>query len=331
LRVHSRREPQETDLMINGWARRGASIKWLAVAGLLLLPRLAFAQLNGFNIKGDQGLKAGSQAPQGIYAGAPLVWYNTKTVKNKDGKAITANGDLTLFLGGPLINVVTPRKLFGANYGFMVVFLFANARLELPRLDQNPSAGISDLYVQPFNLGWHTRRADVLTGYGLFMPTGRYTAGADNNTGLGMWGHEAFLASTLFLDEKKSWHATTTAALEFHSKKKDSDAQVGTLLTSEGGVGRDFVKGAISTGLAYYAQWKLTDDTLTGAPALLVRGKNRVAGLGPELTLPIATKTTVYGFLTLRYQWEFGARTTTEGDALNILVVLPLKPIKIAP
>lgn len=330
-RGHSRREPQEVKLVNTRSFPGGPLPSWVAACGLCLLPHSAFAQLNGFNIKGDQGLKAGSQAPQGIYVGAPLDWYNTNTVKNKDGKAISANGDLTLFLGGPLINVVTPHKMLGANYGFMAVLPFANARLELPRLDQNPSAGVSDFYVQPINLGWHTARADVLTGYGLFIPTGRYAANADDNTGLGMWGQEAFLGSTLFLDEKKSWHAATTAAFEFHSKKKDSDAHVGTLLTLEGGLGREFLRGAVSTGLAYYAQWKLTEDTLTGATALLVRGKNRVAGLGPELTLPIATTTTVYGFLTVRYQWELGARTTTEGDALNILVVLPLKPIKINP
>ena len=223
------------------------------------------------------------------------------------------------------------KKLLGANYGFMLVVPFANARIELPRLDQNPGPGFSDLYIQPFNLGWHTRQADVITGYGVFAPTGRYTAGAKDNTGLGMWGQEAFIGSTVFFDEKKAWHAATIGALEFHSKKKDSDAHVGALLTLEGGFGRDFLMGAARVGLAYYAQWKLSEDTLTGLPALLVRGKNRVAGLGPEITLPIATKNTVYGFVTARYQWELGARTTTEGDALNVLVVFPLKPIKVNP
>ena len=303
----------------------------LIVTGWLCVPRLAAAQLNGFNIKGDQGLKAGSQAPPGVYYGAPVYRYGTDTVKNQDGRTFSTTGELTMVLGGPLVNVVTTKKVLGGNYGFMVVLPLANVRVELPRLDNNPSPGVSDMYVQPFNLGWHTDRADVLTGYGFFAPTGRYTAGANDNTGLGMWGHEVFAGTTVFLDEKKAWHAATTGALEFHSGKKDSDARVGTLLTLEGGFGRDFVKGAARVGLAYYAQWKLSDDTLTGLPALILRGRNRVAGLGPEVSVPIATKHTVYGFLTARYAWEMGARTTTQGDALNVLVVLPLKPLKVNP
>jgi hypothetical protein len=301
------------------------------IAGGLCLPRPAAAQLNGFNIKGDQGLKAGSQAPPGVYYGAPLYWYGTDTIKNRDGRSFSTTGDLDMFLGGPLLNVVTPKKLLGGNYGFMAVLPFANVRVELPRLDNDPGPGISDLYVQPVNVGWHTDRVDVLAGYGFFAPTGRYAAGADDNTGLGMWGHEVFAGTTVFFDEKKSWHAATTTALEFHSGKHDSDAHVGTLLTLEGGFGRDFLMGAARMGLAYYAQWKLTDDTLTGLPALIVRGKNRVAGLGPEVTVPIATKQTVYGFLTARYHWEIGARTTTQGGAFNVLLVLPLKPIKVNP
>lgn len=311
--------------------RKRLTVSALVIVGLCSLPRPAVAQLNGFNIKGDQGVKSGSQAPPGIYYGAPFYWYGTDTVKDEDGRAFSTTGELNMFLGGPLVNVVTTKTVLGGNYGFMAVLPFANVRAELPRLDNNPAPGISDMYVQPFNLGWHTNRADVLAGYGFFAPTGRYAAGANDNTGLGMWGHEVFAGSTVFFDEKKAWHAATTGAIEFHSGKKDTDARVGTLFTLEGGLGRSFLMGAASTGLSYYAQWKLTEDTLIGLPALILQGKNRVAGLGPEVTIPIATKNTVYGFLTARYQWEMGARTTTQGDALNVLVVLPLKPIKVNP
>jgi len=311
--------------------RKRLTVSALVVVGLCSLPRPAVAQLNGFNIKGDQGVKSGSQAPPGIYYGAPFYWYGTDTVKDEDGRAFSTTGELNMFLGGPLVNVVTTKTVLGGNYGFMAVFPFANVRAELPRLDNNPAPGISDMYVQPFNLGWHTNRADVLAGYGFFAPTGRYAAGANDNTGLGMWGHEVFAGSTVFFDEKKAWHAATTGAIEFHSGKEDTDARVGTLFTLEGGLGRSFLMGAASVGHSYYAQWKLTEDTLIGLPALILQGKNRVAGLGPEVTIPIATKNTVYGFLTARYQWEMGARTTTQGDALNVLVVLPLKPIKVNP
>ena len=52
-------------------------------------------------------------------------------------------------------------------------------------------------------------------------------------------------------------------------------------------------------------------------------------GLGPEVTLALATKQAIYGFVTVRYQWEPAARTTTEGAAWNITASFPLKPIRI--
>ena len=65
---------------------------------------------------------------------------------------------------------------------------------------------------------------------------------------------------------------STLAAVEFHGKKRHSEAEVGTLLTMEGGLGRNFANGAAKVGLVYVAQGKLSDDTLTGLPASLVRG-----------------------------------------------------------
>ena len=49
----------------------------------------------------------------------------------------------------------------------------------------------------------------------------------------------------------------------------------------------------------------------------------------PEVTLALATKQAIYGFVTVRYQWELAARTTTEGAAWNITASFPLKPIRI--
>ena len=76
--------------------------------------------------------------------------------------------------------------------------------------------------------------------------------------------------------------------------------------------------------------FKLTDDTFdTRVPPRLTPDKNRVWGLGPEVTLALATKQAVYGFVTVRYEWELAARTTTEGAVWNILLTFPLKPIRL--
>jgi hypothetical protein len=206
-----------------------------------------------------------------------------------------------------------------------------NSSLDAPRFGQNPGAGFGDIYIQPVNLGWHTAHADVIAGFAIYVPTGRYTANNTNgdNTGLGMWGFEPSIGTTVHLNEAKTWNASVLASFEFHTDKRDTIQHVGDILTLEGGVGRSFLKGAAKAGLVYYAQWKLTDDTLTGLPALLVQGKNRATGLGPELTIPLATKSTLFGFFTFRYEWEVYARTTTQGNALILMAVFPFKPIKL--
>ena len=83
-------------------------------------------------------------------------------------------------------------------------------------------------------------------------------------------------------------------------------------------------------GLAYYGAFKLTDDQFDSRlVSRLIRGKNRGWGLGPEVTLALATKQAVYGFVTVRYQWELAARTATEGAARYIMATFPLKPIRL--
>lgn len=306
-------------------------VRWAVVSlavATVMAAMPARAQLNGQNLKGDLGLKAGSQPPPGGYVLLPLYWYSADEVKDRAGNTIL-RGSADTFVGGPGLNVVTTKKLAGGNYGFMVILPWANERLQGTEVDENPGPGLTDMYLQPLNLGWHFKAADVTAGYGLFLPIGKYEDGADDNTGLGMWAHELFAGTTVYLDEEKAWHAATLVSLDFQSKKKDSDTKVGTILNLEGGVGRDFLKGAAAVGVAYYATFKLTEDRFDSrAVELLVRGKNRVWGLGPEVTVPIALKKTVYGFVTARYQWEMGARTTTEGGAWNVLATVLLKPLK---
>jgi hypothetical protein len=304
----------------------------LVVLVVLLVSGAASAQLNGLHLKGDVGLDAGSQTPPGAYWGTLFYWYDTSRINNQSGDQVNPNGSLNLFAGMPLISVVTGHKILGANYGFTVIpAAILNSSIAAPQFGQNSGPGFGDTYIQPISLGWRLERVDVTTGFGIYLPTGRYAAGNPdgNNTGLGMWGFEPSIGTTVHLNGNKTWNASTLASLEFNTDKKGTQQHVGDLLTLEGGVGRSFLKGAVKLGGVYYAQWKLTGDTLTGLPALLVTGKNRSTALGPELTVPIATKSTLFGFFTFRYEWEISARTTTQGNAMVISAVFPFKPIKI--
>jgi hypothetical protein len=64
-------------------------------------------------------------------------------------------------------------------------------------------------------------------------------------------------------------------------------------------------------------------------PGVLIRGKNRVFAVGPEATLAIARKNTVYGFVRVAYFFETYARTATQGGALFISGTFLTRPLKL--
>jgi hypothetical protein len=226
---------------------------------------------------------------------------------------------------------VTTRKLLGGFYGFQVIFpVGANNRIQGTEIDANPGAGLTDSVITPISLGWHGKRADATVGYTIFAPTGRYSDGADNNTGLGMWGNELSAGTTTYLSASRQWHAATLATFDLQSKKEDSETKLGNVMNLEGGLGGDFLKGGLTAGVDYYASFKLTDDQIEGFPDILIRGKNKVFALGPEVQLALAKNNTLYGFLKVSYQWEVYARTTAQGEALTILATFLMKPLKLS-
>ena len=296
----------------------------------------AHAQFNGHNGLGDFGVLSGSQPEPGFYAAAFYYRYGTDLVRNHDGDRVgfdvTDPGDLTVNSFAPILWWVTDHKVLGANYGALLVLPLANIGLEVPILDRTSKTGtaLGDLYVQPINLGWHRDRADFTAGIALFAPTGRYEADADDNVGLGLWTFELNGGASIFLDEARSWHLATTAFYETHSEKKDSDAKVGDILTLEGGFGKSFMEGALTVGAAYFAQWKITDDdfgTDFELPSGREIGKHRVFGFGPDVTVPLATSEKLIALVNIRYLWETGARTKTEGHALAITATFPIPSI----
>jgi hypothetical protein len=301
----------------------------VATTLLVIAAAPAQAQLNTQHVKGTVGLKSGSQPPPGTYFIAPLIYvYNSDDVRDRNGNSLPIAADLTSVIYGAGINVVTGKRLLGGHYGFQVLFpVAANNRIQGTEIDANPGGGLSDSVIAPISLGWHFARADAIAGYSIYVPTGRYTNGASDNTGLGMWGHEVSAGTTLYLTESRQYHAATHVSFNFQSKKEDSETKVGNAMNLEGGVGGDWLKGGLTAGLNYYASFKVTEDQIEGFPDILIRGKNRVFALGPEVQIALARNNRLFGFVKVNYQWEVYARTTTRGTAMTILATFLMRPL----
>ena len=292
---------------------------------LLLVPPISEAQLGGENVRGDYGMKSGSQGPPGFYLGNIFYFYSTDTIKTLSGNELPKSPRVDIFADIILSSYVTKKKVLGANYAFMVALPILNGELALPSLDLGDQTwGLGDIYVKPLELGWHTKRADLIAGYAFMAPTGRYTAGANNNTGLGMWGNEFSLGTTFYFDQGKKWHAAGLGAYEIHTSKYDLDSKTGDIFTLEGGVGRAFLQGYANAGLAYAGQWKVTEDSGADVSPLVQGKKGSMFALGPELNMPVSKKGIFLGF---KYLFDVRSRLATSGNYL-VLSLTYVRPSK---
>ena len=115
--------------------------------------------------------------------------------------------------------------------------------------------------------------------YNIFVPTGRYTDGASDNTGFGMWEHELAVGTTVYLDEKKAHHAAALVSFDFQSKKEDSETKVGNEMNIEGGIGGDFLKGGLSAASSTIGQASSPRTTSRASPTFSSGARTRSSRL----------------------------------------------------
>lgn len=308
----------------------------VATSGLLSLADVgeAAAQLKGHYVPGFTALMDGTQPPPGISIALPIYYYTTNDIRNDAGDRIGISPRINVTFVGPVVAWVTNKKLFGGNYGgYIAPLAFIKSRIEGKSLDVPGSWAFTDIELQPLQLGWETKKANFITGWSLFFPTGKWELGGSDNSGLGMWSNLFQAGTTLHLDTKHLWNFSTLAGYEIHSHKRGSDLRVGDILVFEGGLGRTFVRlsteGGKPTpslvtdvGVVYYASFKVTSDQAAVGTSFLENRKDRVYAVGVEGSFVFPKSGWVLG---LRVEPEFGARNRTQGLTLVLTTAYQLK------
>jgi hypothetical protein len=277
-------------------------------------------------------MNGGVMPPPGLYAGMfGAVSWQDEIVGPAPNKTVVHGPSLTQDAFGPMVQYVSNFKIFGANYGAMAVIPVANIAFDFPRLDLNDSTGqaLSQVWIVPVMLGWHHTDplplapggADFTFHYAFYPVTGRYTAGALNNTSLGMFTNEVSFRLTSYFDKDRAWQGSASLFYDFNGKKKDLDWKTGNPFTYMWGLGRTY--GSSDSlfsgwvGAAGYAQWQVTSTTGADAPAIVRDNKSQILAAGPEFA-------TLKGALVIRYLWQFGGKFTTRGSGLYVQFVMPL-------
>ncbi len=290
-----------------------AALICVLLLGVITLP--ATAQERGQYIPGFGGLNAGTQPPEGFTYANFFIWYPTSKFKNQNGDTAPIDFDLDLLADINVFAYTTKAKFLGASYGMLAALPIVNTPVSLPRLNLNASpTGLGDLYVEPINLGWKLKKADVKVAYGFSAPTGRFDEIGTETTTTDYWGHQLTFASNIYLTPDKLTHVSLNTNWEFHHKKRHEDLKVGNNMTLEGGIGKAFVKNQgkqlIQVGMVGYAEFQLTNDSGSAVPALTADNKDRVFALGGEFGVILPAKK--FNFM-VRVLPEFGARNRTQG------------------
>ncbi len=290
----------------------------------------SYAQLKGVHLLGDNGLNAGTQPAPSVVVAVPLYWYDTKDLYNGSGDKVSTSPNVTTFLTGIGGSLVTPWKILNANYGASLLVSLVKNNIEGSKINENGSIAFSDIYVQPIQLGWHTKKADFTAGYALYIPSGKFSAGADDNSGLGMWGHEFSAGTTFYFDKAKTFNLSTTAYYELHSKKRGTDDKVGNILTLEGGLNKSFMKPLsnsaliFNVGAIYYMQFKMTNDDIWYSGQLIDQPKDHIYAAGLEANV-FWTKS----MTSLSFRWldEFSAKNRYEGNTFFVTLSQVIKTL----
>jgi hypothetical protein len=252
--------------------------------------------------------------------------YLTQLV-GPNGNVIPTSGSLNL-LAVPGLNAwyVSPFKIFDANYGAVLSLWGSSSRIDVPRLDVSQSSyGFGDMYLQPVQLGWHLTYVDVIGGFALWIPTGRYSPGGNDNTGQGQWGYEFSAGATVWFDKGHHLNVATQVFYDLYSPRRGSigpnnaQLQTGDILTLMGGIGYQLLGGGLNIGVPYYVQWKVTNDTLPAGPGPILStiqaAKDWSVGVGGEVAFYWSQTDGV----NLRFLQGFSGTNTANGQTYFLI------------
>ena len=295
----------------------------------------AFAQQKPQWMPGQIGLNAGILPSPGFTYVNLDINYNADTFNGPRGNAIPVTGTYNVWAVENIFFYVPNIKFAGGNLGFMIMFptpatgsLDADvSNLQLPNLSATAGgSGLADLWLQPFNFGWHFKRADIKVADAFLIPTGRYSPGASNNVGTGYFGNHLQTGTTFYITKNKGTSANLFTDWEVHRSKagtNNTSKTPGQAFTDEWGLGqvlplRKNLSQLLQLGVVGYDQWQVTANGGTISIGKIIAPANLLPyysdhAVGGQLNYILPPRHLTFFF---KYEHEYKSYTATLGNTI---------------
>jgi hypothetical protein len=250
-----------------------------------------------------------------------FLFYARDTLRGPNGEII-ATGEQSLMMDMNSFVWVSKKtiKILGdAKFSLSATLPIANN--SLTSAVQGPiggGGGFADSYYQPFIFAWQKKRADIRAIYGFLAPTGRFSAGANNNIGSGYWTHTMSAGETFYLTENKMTAVSAFEMYEFHTNQQGTHIHPGQNLDLDYSLTQAFPlrEGSrLQLGLVGYGQWQTTDKTGSTITPTQATSHYRVNALGLATNLMLPARKVSVG---VKYFREFSNSSTFQGYSLQI-------------
>ena len=256
------------------------SFQWVVLISLIACGASSVeAQQRGQWTPGQSGLNAGVLGDTGLSFLNITVDYAAHSLRDANGDSLPVSGSFNLWVIENGFAYVPNVKALGGHLKFVFFFPITNGSIVAdlghpPQLHvSGGGSGYSDTWVQPLTLGGHLKRLDTYVGYAFVAPTGRYTAGASDNTGSGYWGNHILNGNTLYLTENMRTTANLLTIWEIHGEKETPSTPSGQIthttpgqaVTTEWGLGQTILlkkdsSRLLQLGVVGYDQWQVSDN-----------------------------------------------------------------------
>ena len=287
-------------------------------------------QQKGQWVPGQFGLNAGVIPDPGITYANLALNYSASQLNDSNGNRILQNvtGTYSFWVDENIFYYVPKYKFLGGYFAPFVSVNLANGSLVAALAGTNLSGnggseGLADTFVEPVNLGWHLKRADVSAGYAFIAPTGRFTSGASDNVGSGYWGHHITSGTTFYITKNKGTSANLFTDWEIHGKKSGTNLTPGQAFTMEWGLGQALplkkdLSRLLQLGLIGYDQWQVSNNggTISLGPIPVPASRipyYSVHAIGFQSNFVLPAKGLVFFF---KYEDEYKAKARPEGRTI---------------